>query len=578
MIDPPSRSVPVGETRRLGDHALLIGVADPTAARTLTRLVIAAGQNGVSEVVGGLATVMVAFDPGHEDLASRRALVTALVEQARAERVEEAEGALVQIPCIFDGPDLAEVGDRTGLTAEDVVALLTAHALIVEAVGFSPGFGYLGGLPEPLRHVPRRSRPRPSVPAGSVALANGFAAVYPSATPGGWQLIGRTDVPLFTPWTPPYARLAPGDRVQFVQTAALEAQAVRASTPGAAGRDVPIVVTGGVRRVFVVEEPGVRTVLQDAGRRGVAALGVPAATPADPVSFRLANQLVGNPPGAGTLEITARGPALRCLDPTFVAVVGAFPDLFLDGQPVAAGRVVPVRVGQRLVVGPIRGGLRSYLALAGGLVGPRVLGSYASDELAHLGPGPLQRGDELWGAGMVPPMGDHLGADVASTTSTSTSTPALDSAPEPVVLRVVPGPHPEHFAPGAFGALASARFTVDPASNRVGLRLRHDERTPSIARAPGEAVELDSQGVVTGAVQVPPNGEPVILLTDHATLGGYPVIAVVAAVDHGVLGQCAPGSQVVLSPLDHGAAADALRAQDRVLRSAVVGHYPFAVE
>jgi allophanate hydrolase subunit 2 len=143
---------------------------------------------------------------------------------------------------------------------------------------------------------------------------------------------------------------------------------------------------------------------------------------------------------------------------------------------------------------------------------------------------------------------------------------------------VVPGPHPERFAPGAFDALASGRFTVDPESNRVGLRLRHDERTPPIARAPGAAVELDSQGMVTGAVQVPPNGEPVILLTDHATLGGYPVIAVVAAVDHGVIGQCAPGSQVVLVPLDHAAAADARRGQDRALRAAVVGHYPLAVE
>jgi biotin-dependent carboxylase-like uncharacterized protein len=423
------------------------------------------------------------------------------------------------------------------------------------------------------------------VPAGSVALANGFAAVYPSATPGGWQLIGRTDVPLFTPWSTPYSRLAPGDRVQFVRTSAAASASEPAAdagtpvvdtptTPVASARDVATTVTGVARRVFVVDEPGVRTVLQDAGRRGLAALGVPAATPADPVSFRLANQLVGNAAGAGTLEITARGPTLRCLATTFVAVVGAFPDLSLDGQPVAAGRVVPVRVGQRLVVGSIRGGLRSYLAVAGGLVGPRLLGSYATDELARLGPGPLQRGDEVWGAGMVPPMGDHLGADAPSTTAT----PVPGIAPDPIVLRVVPGPHPERFAPGAFDALASARFTVDPESNRVGLRLRRHERTPLIARAHGEAVELDSQGMVTGAVQVPPNGEPVVLLGDHATLGGYPVLAVVAAVDHGVLGQCEPGSQVVLVPLDHAAAADALRGQERALRSAVVGHYPFAVE
>jgi allophanate hydrolase subunit 2 len=143
---------------------------------------------------------------------------------------------------------------------------------------------------------------------------------------------------------------------------------------------------------------------------------------------------------------------------------------------------------------------------------------------------------------------------------------------------VVPGPHHERFAPGTFATLASRRFTVEGASNRVGVRLRRDPRTPALSAAPGAPGELDSQGMVTGAVQVPPDGEPVILLTDHATLGGYPVVAVVAAVDHGALGQCAPGMTVVLVPCDHGEAAEALRAHTHALDLAVVGHYPLAVE
>jgi allophanate hydrolase subunit 2 len=165
-------------------------------------------------------------------------------------------------------------------------------------------------------------------------------------------------------------------------------------------------------------------------------------------------------------------------------------------------------------------------------------------------------------------LGDHLGAGASK---------VLDPA-DPVALRVLPGPHHERFAPGTFAALASMRFTVEAASNRVGLRLRRDPRTPALRVAPGVASELDSQGMVTGAVQVPPDGEPVILLTDHATLGGYPVVAVVAAVDHGVLGQCAPGTTVVLTPCDHDEAAEALRAHRRALDLAVVGHYPLAVE
>ena len=151
----------------------------------------------------------------------------------------------------------------------------------------------------------------------------------------------------------------------------------------------------------------------------------------------------------------------------------------------------------------------------------------------------------------------------------------------PTALRVVPGPHSECFAPGTFESLASIRFMVEADSNRVGLRLRRDPQAPPVAVTSGanvEELELDSQGMVTGAIQVPPNGEPVILLTDHATLGGYPVVAVVAAADHGALGQCAPGSTVVLVPIDHAQAREALRRQRRLLDAAVVGHYPFAVE
>jgi allophanate hydrolase subunit 2 len=249
-------------------------------------------------------------------------------------------------------------------------------------------------------------------------------------------------------------------------------------------------------------------------------------------------------------------------------VVGGSPDVWVEGQPVRADQVVPVGAGQRLVVGPLHGGLRAYIAVAGGFVGSPVLGSSATDQLSGLGPGPAARGDELWVAALAPPLGDHLQA--------GTSIALVQG--EPTVLRVVPGPHPECFAAGTLASLRAMRFTVGAESNRVGLRLRPDPSTPSLARAVGPAVELDSQGMVTGAVQVPPGGEPVVLLTDHATLGGYPVLAVVAAVDHGRLGQCAPGSPVVLVPIEQAQAAEAWREHRRLMATAVVGHYPLAVE
>ena len=180
-------------------------------------------------MVGGLATVMMAFDPRAGDVDDRRPVLTALMEEVSGQPDAEDGGAVVlEIPCTFEGPDLAEVASLVRSTPEAVVDMMTAAPLTVAVVGFSPGFAYLAGLPAPLRRVPRRSRPRPTVPAGSVALAGGHAAVYPSASPGGWQLVGHTDELLFTPWVPPYARLAPGDRVRFVRSSE---QGARRSIP-----------------------------------------------------------------------------------------------------------------------------------------------------------------------------------------------------------------------------------------------------------------------------------------------------------------------------------------------------------
>jgi KipI family sensor histidine kinase inhibitor len=562
-----TRSVPVGESRRLGDHALLVGVRDAGSARALTRVLQASRPPRVSELVGGLATVMVSFDPGTDPDEHRPWLEGSLRELDATGWGHDPghdEGTVVTVSCVFDGPDLAEVAELAGCRPDGVAGLVTAARLTVAAVGFSPGFAYLEGLPEELSRVPRRRRPRPVVPAGSIALANGYAAVYPSASPGGWQLIGRTAEPFFDARVAPYARLSPGDHVRFearteiTELAEIDAPPTPAADPRPPERPA--------HPVFVVTQPGLRTVRQDGGRRGMAAIGVPAAGPADPASFELANRLVGNPPDAVALEATAKGPTLRCLRPTFVAVVGARPELRLQGQPVPMDQVVPVATGQVLDVGLVREGLRCYLAVAGGFVGPDLFGSCATDLLSGLGPGPIAAGDHLAAGVIRPPLGDHLDARAPTTRLRG----------EAVVLRVVPGPHPERFASGTFDSLVSVNFTVAADSNRIGLRLRARVSTPLLAA--GSMTELDSQGIVTGAIQVPPDGNPVILLADHATMGGYPVRAVVAAVDHGLLGQCAPGSTVALAPITQAAAHNAWSTYRRRMADAIAGHYPVVVD
>jgi KipI family sensor histidine kinase inhibitor len=557
-----TQSVPSGELRRLGDRAFLIGVASPAAGRSLARVLRQElAGNAEVDVVCGFATVavlLVDHDTDLEPVLSRAGRVAAAFVGSEAD-AGTPPGRLVRVPCVFDGPDLAEVAARSGCDQDEVVGYLTERPLTVAVLGFSPGFAYLDGLPEPLRAVPRRDHPRPVVPAGSVALANGHAAVYPTASPGGWHLVGRTGLRLFSPEAPPYALLAPGDRVRLTLAGAGDPVdpaplSMPAWSPPATAR-----------LVLQVVSPGMRAVVQDGGRRGVASAGVPGAGPADPVSFTLANRLVGNPDSSGTIEVTGGGTRLRGVGPSHLAVVGAAPRVRLDGAEVPAGQVVPLAAGHVFEVGPLQQGCRTYVSVAGGFAGPSVFGSSASDELCGLGAGPLVAGQSLYAGPWAPPLGDHVAAGAASAAA----------AGAPLDLRVVPGPHPELFEPGALERLGDVVFVVERDSNRVGIRLR-EEDGPTTLRRPAADSELDSQGVVTGAVQVPTGGDPVILMPDHATLGGYPVLAVVASADHGLLGQCAPGTRVRLVPIGQDDARAARHARRRALDGAVIGHYPLS--
>jgi allophanate hydrolase subunit 2 len=263
------------------------------------------------------------------------------------------------------------------------------------------------------------------------------------------------------------------------------------------------------------------------------------------------------------LEVTGGGTRLRALGPCHVAVAGAAPALRVDGTEVAAGQLLALGEGQVLEVGPVRRGCRTYVAVAGGLLGPELFGSRSSDELCGLGPGPLASGARLSAGAWAPPLGDHLAPGSA------TELAAGDGAAE---LRVVPGPQANRFAPGFMERLAATAFVVGNDSNRVGLRLG----TAAAVDWGPVGGGLASQPMVTGAVQLPPGGEPVVLLADHATLGGYPVPAVVIAADHGLLGQCGPGTPVRLVPVGWEEADEALRVRRRAMAGAVVGHYPLA--
>ena len=583
--------------RPAGDAALLVEAEG--RANRLAAAISAERGTGVLDVVPGATTVLVTTEPGL-DLArlAERILALPLPEAG------PAAAAAAEIPVVYDGDDLAEVARLTGLSPDEVVARHAAAEYTVGWMGFSPGFGYLTGLDPALARVPRLAEPRLRVPAGSVAIAGGLAAVYSTTSPGGWRLLGRTTAVLWDPRRDPPALLTPGLRVRFrpVSPAALPPAPATPAPPPAPGQGEAFHDPGAKRVVSArdapgswieVVRPGILATVQDLGRPGYGHLGVPRSGAADEASLRLANHLVGNPETAAALELTLGRATFRFPAGATVAVTGApapvtttepdtapagaTPD-HADGARVAAGggvtRDAPhgaafeVPPGGEVAVGAPRAGLRCYLAVRGGVDVPPVLGSRSADLRSGLGPAPLRRGDQLpVGPAPEPQPGEtgepaagaaaEPGADPARATPTphpparatatphpparATPTPRLPAAGEAAVLRVIAGPRDDWFAPEALDTLCAGTYTVTQDSDRTGLRLDG----PVLPRT--RDGELPSEGLATGSLQIPPSGRPILMLADHPVTGGYPVIAVVTSADIPLAAQLRPGSRITFT-------------------------------
>jgi biotin-dependent carboxylase-like uncharacterized protein len=291
--------------------------------------------------------------------------------------------------------------------------------------------------------------------------------------------------------------------------------------------------------VLDVVRAGPATTVQDLGRPGLAALGVTRSGAADRGAIRLANRLVANPQEAAGLEVTLGGLAVRASRDVDLAVTGAACPVDVDGRPVGRNAVLHVRGGQVVTLGPALAGLRAYVAVRGGIDVRPVLRSRARDTLAGLGPDVVRDGDRL-------PIGP----------TTDLPWPGVDVAPVPdppageVVLRAVAGPR-EGVLPGDVrAALWSTRWVVDAASDRVGVRLAVPGGVPGGAAGGGSPAapggSMPSEGVVRGAIQVPPSGQPVVFLADHPVTGGYPVAAVLLDADADRAAQLRPGQPVRL--------------------------------
>jgi antagonist of KipI len=301
---------------------------------------------------------------------------------------------------------------------------------------------------------------------------------------------------------------------------------------------------------LLVVKPGLQTTVQDRGRWGFQALGVPVSGPMDPCSHRLANALVGNDPGAATLEVTWVGPEVEFEDERVVAVTGAEFVLTLEGRVEGGNTAFVAPAGSRLRFGARGRGSRGYLAIAGGIAVRPTLGSRST----HL----VSRTGGLDGRALA--AGDLLPLGELGSLSRRRLAGGIVGLPERHArVRVLPGPQLERFADQALDALQSGPYTITSDSDRMGFRLQG----PSLVHRAG--ADFISDATPLGVLQVPSSGQPVLLMADRQTTGGYPKIATLITADIGIAGQLGPGDTISFEVCSRSSALAALIAQERML-------------
>ncbi len=513
-----------------GDRGLLVEVDTLDAALALHGRLAASLLDGVVDLVPAARTVLVHVDPRRVSLAAARAWI------ARAGEVPLPAATatpLVELPIVYDGDDLDALAGALGLAPAELVARHAACEWTVAFTGFAPGFGYLVSPDWPY-DIPRLTSPRTRVPAGAVGLAGEFSGAYPRESPGGWQLIGTTSAPLFDPHRDPPAFLVPGTRVRFAPQpprsavrAHLTAETV-GGTPGLGGQVSSHGHGHGHERAVTVVEPGLRATVQDLGRPGYAAAGVARSGAADRAALRTANRLLGNPEDAAGIEITMGGFRAVAETDLHVVITGAWGPIAIGGHAADPYTVHAWPRGTELHVDWFDHGARACLAIRGGLDAEVVAGSRSTDTLSGLGAGAghLRAGDTLaladpHPAAPIPPDDLH---------------PWSPPGDADLEIALAPGPRADWFADAA--ALFEQVWTVSNEADRVGIRLDG----PALERTRHD--ELPSEGMLPGAIQVPPDGRPVILGPDGPVTGGYPVIAVVTDASRDALAQARPGTRL----------------------------------
>ena len=448
--------------------------------------------------------------------------------------------SVVRIPVCYSascGIDLEHVSATTGLSRQQIIELHSGRTYRAYMLGFLPGFAYLGSIDKSLR-VDRQAEPRLKVPAGSVGLAGEQTGVYPCEAPGGWQIIGRTPIPLMGQNDSNQFLISPGDQVQFysIDQAKFDTMLEQNESVEEQGLPYKKMVVNQDRNSVALnfKTAGLKTSVQDFGRAGYQHLGIPSGGAMDRFSATIANRLVGNDDHASLIEVTLLGPVIEISGDCLIAITGANLSPQINGQAIPMWETVAIRGKQRLSFGARQTGCRSYLSISGELNVPRWLGSVSP---SPSGSNSTTNYRSLKGQTLSVSVAQKLDfkrsfpPDRRPTRLVENSNSTLESA-----VPIVPGPEWDWFSDQQQTAFLNHQFEILPNSNSMGYRL-----SSFLDSDAGLKQSMISSAVVPGVIQVTPNGQSILLMRDAQTTGGYPRIGVVCNEAINEVAQLCPG-------------------------------------
>lgn len=456
---------------------------------------------GVASTITGHASLLVLARPGAALAAIRAAIESILARGIMPRASSSVETHALEVDFSAEhAPDLPQLLEHARISREEFLAQVATLSLRARYLGFLPGFAYLEGWPDAWS-LPRRAVARERVPAGSFGVAGAMAGFYPGASPGGWNILGRTSATLWDPAAERPNLIAAGDLITIC--------------PGTFAREETAagsVAQSGAEPIAEVLAPGLATMIAGEPDEERLAFGLAPGGAFDVPAMRLANRLVGNRDGAMLLDCAAIGPRLRFTSDTAIAIAGADARTTLDGAPVPMRAVVEIARGATLDVGVIRGGMRVVVAVRGGLADPAPRWSARPH---CIGRGELLRAAREAGARHPlppPPKGNRL------------------------EIAAIPGPH--RIDARLLEHLFGREWTVTPALDRTGVRLESGAPPTELPAL------LPSCGMRFGSVQWHPGGELVVMGPDHPVTGGYLQPLTVPRRELWKLAQLAPGERV----------------------------------